>query len=296
MGFGFGTGFLNTDPRSKKNPKGGSISASQDTDTSVMNTGDISSGSMGFGSKSAFTGGGMFEKIEPKPATPGPMTASETTAQRESKGVASSHQNMGSLAVDFRASEKVKSDAGQQTIGGAREAKILKERADREYQRTVTAPAEAEQAKFRAQAAGAQKFMGKFMANAESDAASAMSSMSPRSNSGRSSGLLIGSKRLAKSSKGLGLDSKQSGKRSGFSDLTPRHGKTSNQLTSDFRTLKENPDVMALAAQRAHAAAPGTQAVDWMDMANAQSASGKATPSQMAQAAVSMHARETPNK
>jgi hypothetical protein len=295
MGFGFGTGFLNTDPRNKKRAKGGSSKAGQDIDTSVMNTGDISSGSMGFGSKSAFTGGGMFEKNELRPATQGPMTESEITAKREAGGVASSHQNMGSLAVDLRADEKARSDAGQQTIGGAREAKVLKQRADSEYQRTVLEPAAAEQRKFRNQAAGAQKFMGQFMAGAKSDLATAKSSASPRSNSG-SSGVLIGSKRPAKSSKGLGLDSKQSGKRSGFSNLTPQHGDTSNQLTSDFRTLKENPDVMALRAQRAHSEAPGTQAVDWRDMANAQSADGKATPGEMAQAAVSMHYRESPNK
>jgi hypothetical protein len=67
-------------------------------------------------------------------------------------------------------------------------------------------------------------------------------------------------------------------------------------MTKDFRTLKENPDPLALDAQRAHAAAPETQAVNWMEMADAQSAGGKATPSEMAQAAVSMYTREIPNK
>jgi hypothetical protein len=138
--------------------------------------------------------------------------------------------------------------------------------------------------------------MSKFLASAKMDLDTAKSNTSPRSNSGRPSGLLIGSKRPAKSSKGMGLDSKQSGKRSGFSDLTPQHGRTSSRLTSDFRTVKENPDPLALDAQRAHAAAPGTQEVDWMAMADAQSAGGKATAAEMAQAAVSMHARRTPNK
>jgi hypothetical protein len=75
------------------------------------------------------------------------MTATETREDRKAKGLASTHQNMGSLAVDFRASEKAKKDAGQETITERRAGRILSARADSEYQRTVTAPAEAEQAR-----------------------------------------------------------------------------------------------------------------------------------------------------
>jgi hypothetical protein len=235
----------------------------------------------------------MFEKIKPKDAVQGERTASEITAQRESSGVASSHQNMGSLAVDFRASEKAKSDAGQQTVRGTSESRILKRRADTEYQRTVLEPAAAEQSKFRAQAAGAQKFMGQFMASAKLDLSTAKSGASPRSNSGKSSGLLIGSQREAKGSLSAPKESK---KRSGFSDLTPQHRRASTQVSTDFQKVKDDPDIMALDAQRAHGEAPGTQEVSWQQMANDQSASGKASPAQMAQAAVSMHARRTPNK
>jgi hypothetical protein len=53
---------------------------------------------------------------------------------------------------------------------------------------------------------------------------------------------------------------------------------------------------MALAEQREHAAAPYTQALDWKDMANAQSASGRASPAQLAQAAASQGYRQNPNK
>jgi hypothetical protein len=58
----------------------------------------------------------------------------------------------------------------------------------------------------------------------------------------------------------------------------------------------ENPDITALASTRAHAAAPGTQAVGWEQMANAQSASGRASPTELAQAAASARIRQNPNR
>jgi hypothetical protein len=221
-----------------------------------------------------------------------PKTAAEIKELTESRGVATTQQNMGSLAVDFRASEKAKSDAGEQTTTERRAAKVLDARSAEEHQRTVLEPAAAEAQKFRQQAAGAKAFMGKFMASAQSDLDTAKSGLLQRSNTS-SAGILSGGKRTAS---GGASGATAGGYTSGGKTIGPDQSTFLNRWAKDRAAVEADPDIMALAAQRAHAAAPGTQAKDWRDMANAQSASGRATPAEMAQAAVSMGTRGTPNK
>jgi hypothetical protein len=298
MGLGFGTGFLATDPRSKKNPKGGSIHAAQDVDTTVMNTGNMNdSMGIGYASNRASAGTGMFAKpyVAPKPDYA--KTAAETVAQREEQGIASSHQNMGSLAVDFRKSEQALKSAGKQTVTEGRAAKILDTRAAAEHRRLVTDPAQREATKFRNQAAAAKAYMDKWTAGAKASLANAKSGGQralDRAHRQFSRAEGRGRKLSSTASKGLGLKSKQSG----FLSVTggPDHSKQTDQLSKDFKTIREEGDPMALAEQREHAAAPYTQALDWKDMANAQSASGRASPAQMAQAAASQGYRQNPNK
>ncbi len=298
MAYGFGTGFLNTDPRTQKGPKGGSIHASQDKDSSVINTGDMSDGSMGFASKSAFSGGGMFDKAKPHAAQDPeyqPRTAAETRQIRTDRGVAASHENMGSLAVAHRATEKAKTDAGQETNAERDAGSILKARADKEYQRTILEPAEREGAKFRAKAESAGKYMKSFMANPTDSVNNKQFNRDAQS--GTRGGILLGGGKKSGGGagggkRGLGLDAyKKTGR-----GLAPDHAGTSNQVSKDFQKVKDDPDIMALDAQRAHGAAPGTQEVDWVSTANAQSASGKATVGELAQASVSMYTQRRPNR
>ncbi len=287
MALNFGTGFLPTDPRTKKRPTGGSIKATQPSDTSSVITGNPADSGIGFASASARGGGGLFAEpyVAPKPDYD--KTAAETVEDRAASGVASSAQNMGSLAVDFRASEQAKKDAGETTATERRTTKILDQRSADEHKRTITDPAAAESRRFRAQAQAAKDMFKS--RTYDKPTVSQYSGSTPRSFS------TIASK---------GRISPTSGSTSaGYTDanraasmMGADHSWMTDQWTKDREAVSANPDLMALAAQRAHGAAPGTQEKDWMAMASDQSAGGGATPSEMAQAAVSMHARRTPNK
>jgi hypothetical protein len=289
MAFGFGTGFLPTDPRNTKGPKGGSIKASQSKDSSVINTGDPTSRGIGFASPSAMSAKPGVAAAPSWEAQP--KTAAEIKELTESRGVATTGQNMGSLAVDFRASEKAKSDTGEQTTTEKRATKVLDARSAAEHQRTVLEPASAEAQKFRQQAAGAKAFMGKFMASAQSDLDTAKSGLLQRSNS--SSGILSGGKRTAS---GGASGPSAGGYTSGGNTIGPDQSTFLNRWAKDRAAVEADSDIMALSATAAHSAAPGTQAKDWRDMANAQSAGGKATPGEIAQAAASARVRQNPNK
>lgn len=149
-----GMGFLSTDPRRKKGVAGGPPHAAQYKDTSGI-TGDPTSGTPGFGSPLAGLGGGLF----PKPAVfppPDPnrmtLTAAETIAQKKARGIATTHENIGSLAVGYRE----KQAAGGIPQEEQRTQKIIDAREAEEYQRTIFKPAEQEAARFRAQALAAK--------------------------------------------------------------------------------------------------------------------------------------------
>lgn len=292
-----GMGFLPTDPRAKKGPTGGSYKAGQPKDSSAVITGDPSTGSIGFASTSAR--GDLFSEPYTAPAPDpefAPRTASETTELRESRGVATTHQNMGTLAVDFRKEEQARKERGEQTVQEARDAKILDARTADEYKRTVLDPAAAEAAKFRAQAAGAKQFMGRYMANAEAGLARGKSSKDQRSNT-TSGGLgLAGSKRSGLSSKSATLTSGLRQATKTPNAIGPDHSWLIPETSEGFQENVDQGDILALAATREHSQAPSTLAKSWQDQANAQSAGGRATPGQMAQAAVSMYARNIPNK
>jgi hypothetical protein len=284
----FGTGFLNSDPRKGQHPTGGSIHAAQGKDTSVLITGNPED-SFGYGNKDAFST--QNESYVPNESDPNSFrrTAAETRELRESRGVAKSHENMGSLAVDFRKSEEGKRKIGEQTETSKRATKILDARAAAEYQRNVTGPAEWEAAKFRAQAAGAKAYMDQF--THKMDAGSSIDALFARGK--RGGGGVAGGMRMPTS----GPNTNKlfaAGSRSGL-DLGPNHSKIMAQTTSDFNSIR-GEDPSALAGQRAHAQAPGTQAKSAAEMANAQSASGRATPIEMAQAMASQSYRNNPNK
>jgi hypothetical protein len=283
----FGSGFLNSDPRKGKHPTGGSIHAAQPSDTSVLITGNPGD-SIGYANKDAFATGNEFS-VRAKPDYQ--KTAAETVAHREASGIAKSHLNMGSLAVDFRKSEEGKRKAGEQTDTSKRATKILDQRAAAEHTRLVEEPAAAEARKFRTQAAAAKDYMGSFMAKGDRDMNRAKARTFQRSNTS----LFNGSKR------GGGLSSNYAsgktmaaGNRGGL-DLGPNFSGIGPQAQSDFDSIR-GEDPMAIAATRAHSLAPGTQSKSAADMANAQSASGKATPIEMAQAMASQSYRNNPNK
>ena len=288
MALNFGTGFLPTDPRSKRRPTGGSTKAAQPRDTSSVITGNPADSGIGFASPSARAGSGLFAEPYVAPAPENPrLTAAEIRDERASSGVAASHQNMGSLAVDFRASEQARRDAGETTVTEQRATKILDQRSADEHKRTVLDPAAAEASRFRAQAQAAKDMFRSRTYNKPT--VSSYGGRSPRDFS-----VTASRGRIAPAGGSA---------RAGYTDanraanmMGADHSWVSDQWSKDREAVGANPDLMALAAQRAHGAAPGTQEKDWMAMASGQSAGGIATPSEMAQAAVSMHARRTPNK
>ncbi len=55
----------------------------------------------------------------------GPKTAAEMTAYRNKSGIAPTAQNMGSLAVQYRADAAAKTEAGEQTDAGMRAQKVI---------------------------------------------------------------------------------------------------------------------------------------------------------------------------
>ncbi len=295
MAFSFGTGMLSTDPRTKKNAKGGSTHAAQPIDTSVLITGDNSDGTIGYGSASAFQGG-LFEKAPEQSVSSSYKlvgeTAGETEARTEAGGVADTHDNMGSLSVDYRASEQAKTDAGEETTSGARATKILDLRTADEHKRNVLEPAMWEQQKFRAQAAAAKDMftINKSMATGTGiKDANWFGGMSGRST------ILSGSS----SSKGLfdinkGTDVFGNADRSGNPQII---GPDINAMMAEAKRVNaQDHDIGALAATGAHAAAPGTQKKSLKATANAQSAGGKASPAEMAQAIASSQRRGLANQ
>jgi hypothetical protein len=296
MGFGgFGMGFLDTDPRKKQGQTGGSSKAAQGKDKSVINTGNPADGGVGYGS--ADHGSGLFAKpyVAPPP-DPHLMerTAGELVAEREEAGVAKSHANMGSLAVDFRKSEKKLADAGEQTVQGARDAKVLDARAAAEHQRLVTDPANREAAKFRAQAESSKKYMGQFKAYGERqmrNARNAGSSMGQRSNSG------LGLNRSKMSSSGSRASATGMMEYRTGNTIGPDHSGLMQQMQDDFAEVRASGDPSALAALREHSQAPSTMPISTQDAANKQSATGRATPAEMAQAVASANSRNLrPNR
>lgn len=58
-----------------------------------------------------------------------PKTAAEVTAYRNESGIAPTAQNMGSLAVQYRADETTAHEAGQQSVGDKRAQKVIDTRA-----------------------------------------------------------------------------------------------------------------------------------------------------------------------
>ena len=303
MAFSFGTGMLSTDPRTKKSAKGGSTHAGQPIDTSVLITGDNSDGTIGFGSASAFQGG-LFQKPTVAPAPDFEdssgygmeKTSAEIEALTESRGVADTHANMGSLAVDYRASEQAKTDAGEQTTSGERATKILDTRAAEEYKRTISEPFQAEQAKFRAEAAAAKNMftinkstsnMNMKDANWFSGGGGGGSRSGPSTSmlNKRSSGIL----NMNKSTDIFGKAD-----RSGAPQIIgPNIGA---MMAEGAKVSAQNPDIGSLQAMGVHADAPGTQSKSTIEQAHAQSASGKASPGQISQAMASSQRRQLPNK
>ncbi len=300
MAFSYGTGMLSTDPRTKKNATGGSIHAGQKTDTSVLITGNRSDGTIGYGDPSAFTGG-LFTKPAVAPApdfndSSGygmEKTSAEIEELTEGRGVANTQANTGSLAVDFRASEQAKTDAGEQTTTQERATKVIDARGAEEYKRTISEPFQAEQAKFRSQALSAKNLLGQYSNNMSSQMNQMKSSsrgiIRPTGGASTSSpGLFGGGDFATRKAQHEGSD------RSGNKQII---GPDFNSMMAELNSVsKQNPDIGAIAATHAHAAAPGTQPKSTKAMADAQSATGKATPAQMSQAMISAQARATPNK
>ena len=301
MAFSFGTGMLSTDPRKGgSRPTGGSIHAAQGVDTSVLITGNKSDGTIGFGDPSAFTGG-LFQKptIAPAPDFEKQSgygmekTAAETEKLTESRGVADTHENLGSLAVDFRADEQAKTDAGEQTTTQQRATKILDTRAADEHKRTILDPAAEEQAKFRAESLRAKNLI-----HASSNS---VKSVKGQMKSVRNTGIISrgGASPSTSPTAGLfninkGTDIFGKADRSGGKQII---GPNINAMMLEAKRVNSaNHDIGALAATGVHAGLPGVQGKSTADQANAQAAGGRASPAQMAQAMSSATARGTPNK
>jgi len=281
-----GMGFLPTDPRAKKLPTGGSISASQPKDTSVIITGNPADMGIGFGSSKAIGRTLLAPPTGPKLA-PEPMTEAERTSLKESRGVATTHENMGSLAQS----------PGVAAAAEARAQKVIDTREADAYKRNILDPMYAEAGKFRSQAAAAKDMLK----GARGQGGEMTSNTGKVTNltGGRANTTLLQNRqqnqqRRAQKS-GLFGNTPRNRVSEANSRIGPGAGKGSTFL-SDWQEMESRGDPAALDAQRSHGMAPYIQAMDWAEMANAQSATGKASPGEMAQAAASALVRGNPNK
>ena len=156
MALGFGSGFLPTDPRKKKLPKGGSIQASQYKDTSVLQSGKMGD-SIGYASPTATaTAPGR------PPIGPQQLTQEEKSAGLVKAGVATTHENMGDLAVQYRADADAARASGGLSIDDKRALKVIDTRAANEYKYNVTDPAQSALGASRAQGAARAAYLDQY--------------------------------------------------------------------------------------------------------------------------------------
>ena len=305
----FGGGFLGTDSRKKQGLTGGSAKASQGNQGSMMITGDPKDGNIGFGDARAFQMYGGTPSFKPAPA-PDPeyreQTASERTELFESRGVAETHDNMGSLSVDFRASEKAKTDSGILNVQDTKDKGILDRRKADEYKRTVTDPQNQRDAYRKAQQRAMSQFLGRDEAKMKARMAGSTSKMEQRSNSGNlGARLMRKAERKPASTYGDGKVEK-GGSQSGLAQamandnlMTPNLGWVADNYAARAQYLKDNPEQRDLLATRASAAgseAVGRANISDRDMLNAQSAGGSASPGQVMNNVRTTQERNDPNR
>ncbi len=291
-----GSGFLSntgTNPRDqKKQPTGGSIHAGQYTDTSPTITGNPNDG-IGFSSPTNASAGLWTPPVAPAPDPEYmPKTSQEWKDQNEARGIADTHDNMGSLAVDFRESEAALTAAGKPTVTEQRDTKILDTRAAEEHKRTITDPAAAEAHNFRMQAKAAKDLF-------KSGHGSGWTSPSAEVTGKASSARPIGG---PGSSEGVRSNSAWTGVPKAIAPTSAsRHGVSAyldkqTQREAPYLEAVANAPTTLLKALGSHSKAPNTQPLTDIERANKQSASGAATAQAQIQQVVTGEARRNPNK
>ena len=259
-----GSGFLSntgTNPRDqKKQPTGGSIHAGQYTDTSPTITGNPNDG-IGFSSPTNASAGLWTPPVAPAPDPEYmPKTSQEWKDQNEARGIADTHDNMGSLAVDFRESEAALTAAGKPTVTEQRDTKIPDTRAAEEHKRT----------------------------SPSAEVTGKASSARPIGGSGSSEGVRSNSawtgvpKAIAPTS----------ASRHGVSAYLDKQ----TQREAPYLEAVANAPTTLLKALGSHSKAPNTQPLTDIERANKQRASGAATAQAQIQQVVTGEARRNPNK
>ncbi len=287
-GLGLGTG---VNPRNQSDrATGGTTKAGQYKDTSSIITGNPND-SIGFSSPTNTSGLNLPQTTQPT-AAPNPeympKTSSEWTEQNKERGIADTHANMGSLAVDFRESEAALTAAGKPTVVEQRDTRILDVRGAEEEKRLITEPAAAEALKFRQQAQAAKDMFGKDRA-LSTGGARTQGNRTYSTDSGSGGGGFKPPSINAPSSFSATATPKSTGVEAAWEARAQREAPY-------LKRLDNAPTQNLIGAIKAHSAAPGTNVVSAEAAANKASAGNQATPIEMIQARVSAEARKTPNK
>jgi len=160
-GIGGSGGYLSTDPRKKKGPTGGSISAAQSRDSSVIQTGDPKD-SIGFASPSAGTTTGGVSRTSEYYR---PHTAQEFADRKVSQGIAPTHESMGALSQQYRADADAAHAAGQLSVSDKKAQKVIDMRKADDYNVNVVAPANERLTQQKAVSSAQKAYINKFKAD-----------------------------------------------------------------------------------------------------------------------------------